>query len=51
MAKNVVIREVEYDNVPSVNIPLASGSGNAVFVDTSDATLDDASKLPQGVTA
>lgn len=51
MAKNVVIREVEYDNVPSVNIPLASGSGNAVFVDTSDATLNDASKLPQGVTA
>lgn len=51
MAKNVVIREVEYDSVPSVTIPLASGSGNAEFVDTSDATLDDASNLPLGVTA
>lgn len=51
MAKNVVIRDVEYDAVPSVTIPLASGSGNATFVDTSDATLNDASKMPEGVTA
>lgn len=51
MAKNVVIRDVEYDAVPSVTIPLASGSGNATFIDTSDATLNDASKLPSGVTA
>lgn len=51
MAKNVVIRDVEYDAVPSVTIPLASGSGNATFVDTSDATLNDGSKMPSGVTA
>lgn len=51
MAKNVVIRDVEYDDVPSVTIPLSSGSGNATFIDTSDATLDDAGKLPLGVTA
>jgi hypothetical protein len=51
MAKNVVIREVEYDLVPSVTIPLASGQGNAEFVDTSDATLSDASHLPLGETA
>lgn len=51
MAKDVVIREVEYDDVPFVKIPLQTGSGNAMFYDTSDATLDDASKLPQGTTA
>ena len=51
MAKNVVIRDVEYDSVPSVTIPLSSGSGNATFVDTSDASLNDAGKLPAGVTA
>lgn len=51
MAKNVVIREVTYNDVPSVEIPLSGASGNAVFVDTSDATLNSAAKLPQGVTA
>lgn len=51
MAKNVIIRDVTYSNVPSVEIPLSSGSGVAEFVDTSDATLEDASKLPSGVTA
>lgn len=51
MAKDVVIRSVEYDDVPKVLIPLQSGGGNAEFVDTSDATLDDAGKLPLGVTA
>jgi hypothetical protein len=40
MAKNVVIREVEYNSVPSVTIPLASGDGNAEFFDTSNATLN-----------
>ena len=51
MAKNVVIREVTYSNVPSVQIPLASGSGNATFIDTSDATLDAGSQMLAGVTA
>ena len=51
MAKNVVIREVEYNAVPSVTIPLASGTGEAEFVDTSDATLDSNAKLLNGVTA
>ena len=51
MAKDVVIRNVEYDDVPSVQIPLKSGGGNAVFVDTSDATLDGGSKMLNGVTA
>lgn len=51
MAKNVVIREVVYQNVPSVEIPLSSGSGTAQFMDTSDATLNNAANLPSGVTA
>ena len=51
MAQNVVIRSVTYQNVPSVEIPKSGGGGNAVFIDTSDATLNNASKLPDGVTA
>lgn len=51
MAKNVVIRDVTYQNVPSVEIPLSGASGNAVFIDTSDATLNSAGNLPDGVTA
>ena len=51
MAKNVVIRDVTYNDVPSVEIPLSGASGNAVFIDTSDATLNSAAKLPQGVSA
>ena len=51
MASNVVIRDVVYQNVPSVEIPYSGSTGNAVFVDTSDATLDSAGKLPLGVTA
>lgn len=51
MAKNVVIRDVEYDNCPKVVIPLASGSGNAEFIDTSDATLNSGSKMLDGYTA
>lgn len=51
MAQSVVIRSVTYQDVPSVEIPLSGGGGNAVFVDTSDATLDDAGNLPSGVTA
>ena len=51
MASSVVIRGVTYADVPSVEIPYSGGGGNAVFVDTSDATLDDAGNLPSGVTA
>ena len=51
MAKDVVIRSVVYEDVPSVQIPLSPGPGNAEFFDTSDATLDSGGKLPLGVTA
>jgi len=37
MAKNVLINGVTYSDVPQVDIPLAAGSGNASFYDTSDA--------------
>lgn len=51
MAKDVVIRDVVYGSVPSVTIPLSGSSGNALFIDTSDATLNSGSNLPDGVTA
>ena len=51
MAKNVVINEIVYQNVPSVQIPLSGSSGTAEFVDTSDATLDGGGKMLSGNTA
>lgn len=51
MAKNVVIRDVTYNSVPSVTIPLAAGGGEAVFTDTSDATLTSGSQMLAGVTS
>ena len=51
MAKNVVINEVTYQNVPQVSIPLSPGPGNAAFYDTSDATLDSGDKMLSGNTA
>lgn len=51
MAQSVVIRNVTYQNVPSVEIPLSGSEGNAVFVDTSDATLSSNASLPLNVTA
>ena len=51
MAKTVVINNVTYSNVPSVEIPLSPGPGTAEFFDTSDATLDSGGKMLSGVTA
>lgn len=51
MAKSVVIRETVYSDVPAVHMPLSSGSGEATFVDTSDATLDNGNKMLNGVTS
>lgn len=44
MAKNVIINGVNYNGVPSVNIPLASGSGDATFLDTDIASNGAAAK-------
>jgi len=38
LAQSVVINEVVYTAVPSIQIPLSSGSGTAEFFDISDAT-------------
>ena len=51
MAKNVVINGVTYSNVPSVDIPLSGGGGDASFYDVSDATIDSGGKMLNGVTA
>lgn len=51
MAQNIKINGVTYNSVPQVEIPFATGSGNAVFVDTSDATLDSGDKMLSGSTA
>ena len=45
MAQSVKINGVTYDKVPSVSIPLSSGSGSATFYDTSDATAAAANIL------
>lgn len=51
MSKDVVIRNVDYDGVPYVKIPLQSGQGNAEFYDTSGCTLDSGNKMLDGYTA
>jgi len=50
MAQDVVIRNVVYQNVPEVDIPL-QGGGTAKFMDTSDATLSGGGQMLNGVTA
>lgn len=50
MAQDVVIRNITYDDVPEVDIPL-QGGGTAKFIDTSDATLDSGDQMLNGVTA
>lgn len=50
MAQNVIINGVQYNDVPSVQIPKVP-SGTATFTDTSDATLDSGNKMLSGNTA
>lgn len=38
MSQSVRINNVTYSGVPSVQIPLSSGSGSATFYETSNAT-------------
>ena len=51
MAKNVVINNVTYQNVPSVEIPLSGATGNAEFFDVSDATITSGGQMLSSVTA
>ena len=50
MAKDVVIRGVVYSDCPEVNIPINNSNEEARFIDVSDATLDNANKMLNGVT-
>ena len=38
MSKSVKINNATYENVPEVVIPLSTGTGTAIFRDTTDAT-------------
>lgn len=51
MAKSVIINNVVYADVPAVDIPLSGSTGNATFVDTSDATLTSGGQMLDGYTA
>lgn len=51
MAKDVVIRGVVYADCPQVDIPIQNSNEDAHFVDTSDATLNSAAQMLDGVTS
>lgn len=51
MAKDIVIRNVDYDDVPYVDVPIQGSDQMAHFVDTSDATLTSGSQMLDGVTS
>ena len=48
MAKNLVIREVVYESVPEIQVPI-SGGGTAKFVEPSGATITSAAQVRNGV--
>lgn len=50
MAKSVKINGTTYSNVPYINVPLSTGTGNAVFYETSTATAT-AAHILQGYVA
>lgn len=49
--QDIQIRGVTYDDVPYVAIPLQGGNEEAVFIDTSDATLTSGAQMLNGVTS
>lgn len=49
MAQDVVIRGVQYNDLPFMSSPKANGQGDAIFWDISDSTIDNAGKLRNGV--
>lgn len=51
MAQDIQIRNVTYDDVPLIYIPKTTGDEDAVFIDTSDATLTSGSQMLDGVTS
>ena len=51
MSQNVIINEVTYNNLPFMSAPKANGQGDAMFWDTSGATIANAGQLRNGVKA
>ena len=51
MAKDIVIRNVDYDDVPYIDVPIQDSQDVAHFIDTSDATLSSGSQMLDGVTS
>jgi len=49
MGKDIIIRGNTYNGAESVDIPLASGTGNATFIDPSASTLTSGSQMLDGV--
>ena len=49
MAKDTTIRGITYQGMESVAIPLASGQGEAIFIDPSGSTLTKGSQMLEGV--
>lgn len=50
MAQDIIIRGITYSECPEIDVP-KSGGGTAKFMDTADATLDNANKMLNNVTA
>ena len=50
MAQNIKINKNTYSDVPAIDVPLATGSGLATFIDTTDATAS-ADDVANGMTA
>lgn len=51
MAQSIDIRNVTYADVPYISVPVHGSSEEAIFIDTSDATLANGSQMPSGVTS
>ena len=51
MAKDIVIRTIEYDDTPGIEIPIKNSQEKALFIDTSDATMTSGSQSLAGVTS
>ena len=51
MAQNVTINDITYNGLPFMSAPKANGQGDAVFWDTSGATIANGGQLRNGIKA
>ena len=49
MAQNVMIRDIQYSNLPAIDVPKANGQGDARFHDISEATVSNSNQIRNGV--